>query len=168
MDALNFTIKADWIERIDKLNPEQRQLTVMAIYDYMVYGKLSKNDYVNFAISWIRDEIDRMKKARERRDERRRQRIEEKRPEAEEQKNISEAQALPGEEPETPAPEITEESSQTVNPQNPNPPRQATHVSRTTGMRGRSLNFRDYKKMKSLDGTVHQILKRKPNDASRE
>ena len=82
MDALNFTIKADWIERIDKLNPEQRQLTVMAIYDYIVYVKLSDNNYVNFAISWIRDEIDRMKQARERRQAR----MEEKRRIAEEQK----------------------------------------------------------------------------------
>lgn len=93
MNAQNFTLKADWIKRIDKLNPEQRQLTVMAIYNYMVYGKLSENVYVNFATSWIRDEIDREKQARERREARRRERIEEKRREAEAQKDVSEENA---------------------------------------------------------------------------
>ncbi|MGM9827581.1 MAG: DUF6291 domain-containing protein [Muribaculaceae bacterium] len=93
MNAQNITLKANWIERIDKLNPEQRQLTVMAIYDYMVYGKLSNNNYVNFAISWIRDEIDRERQARERREARRRERIEQKRREAEAQKDVSEENA---------------------------------------------------------------------------
>ena len=82
MEAYNFIFKAEWIKRLDGLNKEQRTLTVMAIYDYIVYGKLSDNNYVNFAISWIRDEIDRMKQARERRQAR----MEEKRRIAEEQK----------------------------------------------------------------------------------
>ena len=83
MDAFNFIFKAEWIERINELNSEQRKVTIMAIYDYIVYGKLSDNNYVNFAISWIRDEIDRMKQARERREARK----EEKRRIAEKQKN---------------------------------------------------------------------------------
>lgn len=82
MEAYNFIFKAEWIKRLDGLNKEQRTLTVMAIYDYIVYGKLSDNNYVNFAISWIRDEIDRMKQARERRQAR----MVEKRRIAEEQK----------------------------------------------------------------------------------
>lgn len=71
MEFHNLTFKADWIERINNLNAEQRSLTINAIYNYFVYGKLSDDVYVNFATSWIRDEIDRMKLALERRRKRR-------------------------------------------------------------------------------------------------
>ncbi|MGM9827255.1 MAG: DUF6291 domain-containing protein, partial [Muribaculaceae bacterium] len=88
MNTENFTIKADWIERMDKLCPEQRSLIISAIYNYFVYGKLSDNAYINFATSWIRDRIDRMKRA----SERRRKRLEEKKRLAMEQTKADEQQ----------------------------------------------------------------------------
>ena len=169
MNALNLTIKADWIERIDKLNPEQRQLTVMAIYDYMVYGKLSKNEYVNFAISWIRDEIDSMKQARERREARRRARMEEKQRVAEEQKSVSEEQNTVPEEQGT----VTEERDVPVTePAEPevtmpvksgptakiNP--QSRGVAAKPHRQPQSLNFRDFKRQKKL--TAWQVPRRCP------
>lgn len=97
MNTENFTIKADWIERMDKLCPEQRSLIITAIYNYFVYGKLSDNAYINFATSWIRDRIDRMKRA----SERRRKRLEEKKRLAMEQTKADEQQTEPEPEPET-------------------------------------------------------------------
>lgn len=161
MNAQNFALKADWIERIDKLNPEQRKLTVMAVYDYMVYGKLSDNVYVNFAISWIRDEIDRMKQARERREARK----EEKRRAAEELKKASEEQAQVAEsvEPESediPATDIfpatdTGPASDAAECQSrPQAPATVSHqVPKPTGQyvkipprRNKTLTFREFKR----------------------
>lgn len=97
MNTENFTIKADWIERMDKLCPEQRSLIITAIYNYFVYGKLSDNAYINFATSWIRDRIDRMKRA----SERRRKRLEEKKRLAMEQTKADEQQMPANPEPAT-------------------------------------------------------------------
>ncbi len=97
MNTENFTIKADWIERMDKLCPEQRSLIITAIYNYFVYGKLSDNAYINFATSWIRDQIGRMKRA----SERRRKRLEEKKRLAMEQTKADEQQMPANPEPAT-------------------------------------------------------------------
>lgn len=161
MNAQNFALKADWIERIDKLNPKQRKLTVMAIYDYMVYGKLSDNVYVNFAISWIRDEIDRMKQARERREARK----EEKRRAAEELKKALEEQAQVAESVEPESDDIPATDTASVDdtgpasdaaecesrPQAPAPVRHP--VSKPTGQyvkipprRNKTLTFREFKR----------------------
>ena len=164
MEAYNFIFKAEWIKRLDGLNKEQRTLTVMAIYDYIVYGKLSDNNYVNFAISWIRDEIDRMKQARERREARK----EEKRRIAEKQKNTPH----PTEQPEASEPsehsgfsefseiyEISEPSMPSgALKTNCTPP--GTAISRPPHLRkvpqhGRALSFRDYKQLKQHHPGVH-------------
>lgn len=164
MNALNFTIKADWIERINTLLPEQRTLIVMAIYDYMVYGKLSKNDYVNFATSWIRDEIDRMKKAAERREARRRARIEEEKRIAEEQKAAAEEE--PEATPEEPI-AVPEESAQVAESEQsavaePEPATTKAIAKTSPPWRGitakpsrppktpKTLNFRDFKRQRVL------------------
>lgn len=149
MNAQNFALKADWIERIDKLNPEQRKLTVMAIYDYMVYGKLSDNVYVNFAISWIRDEIDRMKQARERREARK----EEKRRAVEELKKASEEQAqaselVTSESEDIPATDPAGHESRpqapaTVSHQVPKPTGQYVKI---PPRRNKTLTFREFKR----------------------
>ena len=163
MNALNLTIKADWIERIDKLNPEQRQLTVMAIYDYMVYGKLSKNEYVNFAISWMRDEIDRLKQARERREARRRARIEEEKRIAEEREAASEEEPIVIPEEQN---EIIEDPAPVAEPGQPeiNEPEPVnTEATEKTSMPSRgipakphrpptSLNIRDFKRQRNSFG----------------
>lgn len=169
MYATDFTLKADWIERLDKLVPEQRMLIVIAIYDYVVYGKLSENSYVDFATSWIRDEIDSMKQARERREARRRARMEEKQRVAEEQKPVSEEQNtvpveqgtvteerdVPVTEPAEPEVTMPVKSGPTAkfNPQ-------SRGVAAKPHRQPQSLNFRDFKRQKKL--TAWQVPRRCP------
>lgn len=169
MYATDFTLKADWIERLDKLVPEQRMLIVIAIYDYVVYGKLSENSYVDFATSWIRDEIDSMKQARERREARRRARMEEKQCVAEEQKPVSEEQNtvpveqgtvteerdVPVTEPAEPEVIMPVKSGPTakINPQ-------SRGVVAKPHRQPQSLNFRDFKRQKKF--TAWQVPRRCP------
>lgn len=169
MYATDFTLKADWIERLDKLVPEQRMLIVIAIYDYVVYGKLSENSYVDFATSWIRDEIDSMKQARERREARRRARMEEKQRVAEEQKPVSEEQNtvpveqgtvteerdVPVTEPAEPEVTMPVKSGPTakINPQ-------SRGVAAKPHRQPQSLNFRDFKRQKKF--TAWQVPRRCP------
>lgn len=164
MDTYNFTFKADWIKRINELNPEQRTLTITAIYNYAIYGKLSDNIYVNFATSWIRDEIDRMKAARERREARRRKQMEEKRQIADEQNKadeqdcVEEQQTQPAttETPDTEntAPEPSPAPSpDTLPDKNSIPQKNAVlqppvYVPRQ--QRKQNLNFRDFKRQHKI------------------
>ena len=169
MYATDFTLKADWIERLDKLVPEQRMLIVTAIYNYVVYGKLSENSYVDFATSWIRDEIDSMKQARERREARSRARMEEKQRVAGEQKSVSEEQNIvpevqgtvteerdvPVTEPAEPEVTMPVKSGPTakINPQ-------SRGVAAKPHRQPQSLNFRDFKRQKKL--TAWQVPRRCP------
>lgn len=169
MYATDFTLKADWIERLDKLVPEQRMLIVIAIYDYVVYGKLSENSYVDFATSWIRDEIDSMKQARERREARRRARMEEKQRVAEVQKSVSEElntvpveqgtvteeRDVPVTEPAEPEVTMPVKSGPTtkINPQ-------SRGVAAKPHRQPQSLNFRDFKRQKKF--TAWQVPRRCP------
>ena len=169
MYATDFTLKADWIERLDKLVPEQRMLIVIAIYNYVVYGKLSENNYVDFATSWIRDEIDSMKQARERREARRRARMEEKQRVAEEQKSVSEEQNTVPEEQGTVTEErdvpVTEPAEPEVTmPVKSGPTTKINPQSRGVAAKPhrlpQSLNFRDFKRQKKL--TAWQVPRRCP------
>lgn len=154
MNTENFTFKADWIERMDKLCPEQRSLIITAIYNYFVYGKLSDNAYINFATSWIRDRIDRMKRA----SERRRKRLEEKKRLAMEQTKADEQQMPANPEPAT---ETVSEPEPEPETKPANEPRIVTvgtsahkpvpkFVRQTPSRQQRMLNFRDFKKLNRI------------------
>lgn len=158
MDTYNFTFRADWIKRINELNPEQRTLTITAIYNYAIYGILSDNIYVNFATSWIRDEIDRMKAARERREARRRKQMEEKRQIADEQNKADEQQEQPTitETPDTentapePSPDPLPDPLPDKNsiPQKNAELQPPVYLSRQ--QRKQNLNFRDFKRQHKI------------------
>lgn len=165
MNTENFTLKADWIERLDKLCPEQRSLIITAIYNYFVYGKLSDNAYINFATSWIRDQIDRMKRA----SERRREQLEEKKRLAMEQAKAdgqqmpanpepateTVAEPEPQTEPEAEPQTVTIDASahkpvETPDESGPRPKPVPKFVRQTPSRQRRTLNFRDFKKLNRI------------------